>query len=90
MLVNHYYSSDQVERFKIEGRDRWIKMEKRLLHKGTGNGWKLIDGSIISRYNTHIPSVLVQITGAIDQYLESRDIKQTTGYIDYLKFKKRY
>ena len=45
MLVEHYYSSPQVERFKINGNgQKFIRMEKRLnIHK---QPWKVIDGTV--------------------------------------------
>src|SRR5687768_2775072 len=73
MLVEHYYSSDQVERFKVKGKnDKYILMEKRLdLHR---QPWKMLDLDISDSSDIKATTQSIRdIQLAIDRYLEQRD-----------------
>lgn len=71
MLVEHYYSSPQIERFKINGKgERFIKMEKRLsVHK---QPWKIIEGEIAPENVKQAAMAIVDIQNSIDKYLAQR------------------
>jgi len=72
MLVDHYYSSDQVERFKVHGKnDKHILMERKLnVHK---QPWKLLNMDISGNDIKSITQSIRDIQLAIDRYLEQRD-----------------
>jgi hypothetical protein len=71
MLVDHYYSSAQVERFKIHGKnERFVLMEKRLsLHK---QPWKILEGTIDTSNVEQAAMAVRDIQDAIDDYLKQR------------------
>lgn len=71
MKVEHYYSSSQVERFKILGKgERFLLMEKRIL-ESSNRAWK-----IISELKTENPAQaaadIYAIQDCLDKYLKSR------------------
>ena len=71
MLVDHYYSSEQVERFKIHGKnERYVLMEKRLyLHR---QPWKILEGKIDTTNIEQSSMAIRDIQDAIDRYLDQR------------------
>jgi hypothetical protein len=81
ILVEHYYSSVQVERFRIKGKnDREILMEKRLtVHK---QPWKIIQGNIEVKDIKQAAMAVRDTQDAIDDYLEARKTNpQNEGYV---------
>ena len=72
MEVEHYYSSPQVERFKIKGKnDRYILMEKRLDLKR--QPWKVTKIDINTTNYQEASMALRDMQDAIDRYLDQRD-----------------
>ena len=68
MEVEHYYSSPQVERFKIKGKnDRHILMEKRLELKR--QPWKVTKVDINTGNYQEAAMALRDMQDAIDNYL---------------------
>ena len=79
MEVEHYYSSPQVERFKIKGRNnRFILMEKRLELKR--QPWKITKIDINSTNYQEASMALRDMQDAIDNYLQKRN-GETDGHI---------
>jgi hypothetical protein len=79
MEVEHYYSSPQVERFKIKGKnDRHILMEKRLELKR--QPWKVTKVDINTTNYQEAAMALRDVQDAIDRYLDQRD-GESTGYL---------
>lgn len=77
--VEHYYSSPQVERFKIKGKnDRFLLMEKRLELKR--QPWKVTKVDINTTNYEEASMALRDMQDAIDNYLRKRD-GETEGYI---------
>jgi hypothetical protein len=76
MLVEHYYSSPQVERFKINGKnDRYILLEKRLsLHR---QPWKIIEGQIDTSNIEAAAMAVRDVQDSIDRYLDQRKKNST-------------
>lgn len=71
MLTEHYYSSPQVERFKINGKnDRFILMEKRL--DNHRQPWRIVEGEIDSSNVEQTALAIFDIQVAIDKYLDQR------------------
>lgn len=83
MLVEHYYSSVQVERFRIKGKgDREIVMEKRL--NINNQPWKIVQGNIQSTDIQEAAMAVRDIQDAIDYYLVARKSNtQNEGYVSY-------
>ncbi|MEJ8843863.1 hypothetical protein WG954_15840 [Lacibacter sp. H375] len=72
MEVEHYYSSPQVERFKIKGKsDRFILMEKRIELKR--QKWKVTKAEINSTNYQEVSMAVRDMQDAIDNYLSKRD-----------------
>lgn len=72
MEVEHYYSSPQVERFKIKGKnDRYILMEKRLELKR--QPWKVTKVDITTTNYQEVSMALRDMQDAIDGYLKARE-----------------
>lgn len=72
MEVEHYYSSKEVERFKIKGKnDRHIPMEKRLRLKR--QPWKLTKIDINNINYPEAAMAIRDMQDAIDRYLEARE-----------------
>jgi hypothetical protein len=79
MDVVHFYSSDQVERFKIKGKnDRYVILEKRLDVKR--QPWKLVEGTFNPQNIQEAAQALVDMQDAIDRYLAQKG-DQTDGHI---------
>ena len=79
MEVEHYYSSLQVERFRITGKnDRHILMEKRLELKR--QPWKLTKVDINSSNYQQAAMAIRDIQDAIDNYL-NRDKQKPAIYV---------
>jgi hypothetical protein len=79
MEVEHYYSSPQVERFKIKGKnDRYILMEKRLELKR--QPWKVTKVDITTTNYQEASMALRDMQDAIDNYLDQRD-GQAEGFV---------
>lgn len=97
MLVEHYYSSVQVERFRIKGKnDREILLEKRLtVHK---QPWKIIQGNIETTDIKQAALAVRDTQDAIDFYLDLRkNYPQNEGYVslddmknEWLRRNKKY
>lgn len=87
MLVEHYYSSLQVERFRIKGKnDREVLMEKRLnINK---QQWKV--SGIIDTTDIKQAAMAVRDTqDQIDYYLEARKTNpQNEGYVSIEEVRK--
>jgi hypothetical protein len=85
LLCEHYYSSDQVERFKVFGKnDRYVAMEKRLnIHK---QPWRILEGDI-DLANVEMASVAIMNTqDSLNDYLKAKkENNYTNGFIDYKK-----
>jgi hypothetical protein len=79
MTVDHFYSSDQVERFKIHGKnDRFIIMEKRLnIHK---QPWKVTEGDFNPENIQQTAAAIFDIQAALDNYLDDRAGKNRGKY----------
>ena len=72
MEVEHYYSSSQVERFKIKGKnDRYILMEKRLDLKR--QPWKVTKVDINTSNYQEASMALRDMQDAIDRYLDQKE-----------------
>lgn len=70
MLVEHYYSSPQVERFKIHGKEKFILMEKLLdRHK---QPWKITQGDFDLANVQAAALAIKDMQDAIDNYLTER------------------
>lgn len=85
MEVQHIYSSEQVERFRILGKDRSMMMEKRLV--GKTRQWKIVDAPReigLSQIEAHASAIL-QMQNAIDRYLDDRAGKNINIYNEWLK-----
>lgn len=79
MEVEHYYSSPQVERFRIKGKnDRYILMEKRLELKL--QPWKVTHVDINTSNYQEAAMALRDMQDAIDRYLDQKG-NATTGHI---------
>lgn len=79
MEVEHYYSSPQVERFKIKGRnERFVLMEKRLELKQ--QPWKVTKVDINNTNYEEAAMALRDMQDAIDNYLDKRN-GETEGHI---------
>lgn len=79
MEVEHYYSSPQVERFKIKGKnDRYILMEKRLELKR--QPWKVTKIDINTTNYQEASMALRDMQDAIDRYLDQKG-NATEGHI---------
>lgn len=79
MEVEHYYSSPQVERFKIKGKnDRYILMEKRLSLKR--QPWKITKIDLTSTNYQEASMALRDMQDAIDRYLDQKG-NATEGHI---------
>lgn len=79
MEVVHFYSSDQVERFKVKGKnDRYVILEKRLELKR--QPWKLVEGTFNPQNIQEAAQALVDMQDAIDRYLDQRD-GETKGQV---------
>lgn len=81
MLVEHYYSSPQVERFKVHGKnERFILLEKRLnLHR---QPWKIIEGQIDTSNIEAAAMAVRDMQDSIDRYLDQRKKNSTDeGYV---------
>lgn len=75
MEVEHYYSSPQVERFKIKGKnDRYILMEKRLELKR--QPWKVTKIDINTSNYQEVSMALRDMQDAIDSYLNQKGNKK--------------
>ena len=75
MEVEHYYSSPQVERFKIKGKnDRYILMEKRLELKR--QPWKVTKVDITTTNYQEASMALRDMQDAIDGYLKAREMNK--------------
>ena len=75
MEVEHYYSSPQVERFKIKGKnDRYILMEKRLQLKR--QPWKVTKADITTTNYQEVSMALRDMQDAIDGYLKAREMNK--------------
>ncbi|TWI83281.1 hypothetical protein IQ13_1389 [Lacibacter cauensis] len=75
MEVEHYYSSAQVERFKIKGKnDRYILMEKRLDLKR--QPWKVTKVDINTSNYQEAAMALRDMQDAIDSYLNQKGNKK--------------
>lgn len=70
MLVEHYYSSEQVERFRIKGKDREILLEKRLTEHR--QPWKITKGNIDTTNIERTAMAIRDTQEAIDNYLLAR------------------
>lgn len=81
MRTAHIYSSEQVERFKVFGKDeRFIMMEKRLsLHR---QPWKITSGNIAISNIQEAAMAVQYIQEAIDEYLDKRKKNRAGGSID--------
>jgi hypothetical protein len=83
LLVEHYYSSDQVERFKVFGKnERFVAMEKRLqIHK---QPWKIIEGNIYTT-NVEVAAMAIKnIQDALDDYLKAKKLNNySNGYVKF-------
>ena len=74
MEVEHYYSSPEVERFKINGKNgRYILMEKRLKLKR--QPWKVTKIDVNSINYQEAAMAIRDMQDAIDRYLEARGKK---------------
>lgn len=72
MQVLHFYSSDQVERFKVNGKNnRFVILEKRLNVKR--QPWKLVEGTFTTENIQEAAQALMDMQDAIDNYLKQRD-----------------
>lgn len=88
MLVEHYYSSVQVERFRIKGKgDREIVMEKKL--NINSQPWKITQGDIQSADIQEAAMAIRDMQDAIDNYLEARKTNpQNEGYVSFEDIKR--
>lgn len=87
MLVEHYYSSPQVERFRIKGKnDREVLMEKRL--NVNKQQWKV--SGIINTNDIKEAAMAVRDTqDQIDYYLQARETNpQNEGYMSIEEVRK--
>jgi hypothetical protein len=85
MRVEHYYSSVQVERFRIAGKDeRVIELEKRLaLNK---QPWKIVKGDIDTSNVERSAMAIRDVQDSIDDYLEQRKSDpQNEGHVHYVR-----
>ena len=83
LLVEHYYSSDQVERFKVFGKnERYVAMEKRLqIHR---QPWRIIEGDIDTSNIETAAMAIKNIQDALDDYLKAKKINNySNGYIEF-------
>lgn len=71
MEVEHFYSSDQVERFKIHGKNRFIIMEKRLAVKR--QPWKITEGQFNTSDIQEASMAIRDMQDSIDEYLKKRN-----------------
>jgi hypothetical protein len=79
MEVEHYYSSPQIERFRVNGKnDRYILMEKRLDLKR--QPWKVTKVDINTTNYQEASMALRDMQDAIDRYLDQRD-NATNGHV---------
>ena len=82
-LVEHYYSSDQVERFKVFGKEeRFVGMEKRLqINK---QPWRIIEGDIDTT-NVEVAAMAIKnIQDALDDYLKAKKLNNySNGYVKF-------
>jgi len=79
MEVEHYYSSKEVERFKIKGKnDRHILMEKRLRLKR--QPWKVTKMDINNINYPEAAMAIRDMQDAIDTYLDQKG-NATSGHI---------
>jgi hypothetical protein len=72
MRATHIWSSEQVERFKITGGDRYILMEKRLdNHK---QPWKITEGNFKTGIDTDKATwAIMEMKEILDHYLKNRN-----------------
>ena len=90
MLVEHYYSSVQVERFRIKGKgDREVLLEKRLnVHK---QQWKIIKGEIDTNDIQQSAMALRDTQDRIDDYLTlTKNYPRKDGYISLEELRKEW
>ena len=79
MEVEHYYSSPQVDRFKINGKnDRYILMEKRVELKR--QPWKVTKVDINTTNYQEASMALRDMQDAIDRFLSQSD-GATQGHV---------
>ncbi len=79
MKGEHYYSSPQVERFKINGvNNRFILMEKRLRLKR--QPWKVTKVDVPASNIQEAAMALHDMQDAIDQYLKRKG-GETEGHV---------
>lgn len=85
MLVEHYYSSPEVERFKVNGAGgKFVAMEKILMEHG--GRWQVIGGDFAIKNYERVSMGIMSMQIAIDEYLKVRkDFPQNEGYFDMEK-----
>lgn len=71
MEVEHFYSSEQVERFKINGKNRFIIMEKRLALNR--QPWKITEGQFNTSDIEETAMAIRDMQDSIDEYLKKRN-----------------
>ena len=79
MLVQHYYSSPQVERFKISAGGRHIVMEKLLDRKR--QPWKIVEGMPVKGDLQEAALSVMSLQNTIDYYLNTRNKDVQEGHI---------
>jgi len=82
MEVEHFYTSVQVERFKIKGKERFIMMEKRLALKR--HPWKITKGQFNTTDVQEAAEAIRDIQDDLDRYLNQR-YNKTEGYFEFKK-----
>lgn len=78
LTVDHFYSSAQIERFRIYGHHGPVILEKRLLIPGIK--WKFISGKVMSKDKKLVGDVFAQVATAIDAYLKERNPEMKFGH----------
>ena len=77
MEVEHYYSSPELERFKINGKnERYILMEKR--RKLKRQPWKVTKIDVNSINYQEAAMAIRDMQDAIDNYLEEKEKNKET------------
>lgn len=83
MMVEHFYTSDQVERFRIQGKEKQMIIEKRLKES---RKWKILEGAPLPKNpgdEDQLALHILNIQRSLDRYLEERDPLQTQGYFHF-------
>jgi hypothetical protein len=77
LTAYHFYSSPQVERFRVHGHRGPVILEK---HAGKGIGWKFISGKVVARSKKEVGDAFAQVVTAINIYLKERDPEMKYGH----------